>query len=89
MESLSSKVQLVLTSQGLLGDDHKSLDSLDVLAMSDKRDVHTCGSATCPECSARKRNPSFLSHSELDGVSRWRNPVDTPRYYESSDSVDL
>jgi hypothetical protein len=89
LEYLSSdgKVQLVLNRDfgyGMEGSSDGLMESLE-----DHPDVHHCSSATCPVCSVKRANPTFLSKSDhADGVLRWHSPPPTNPPSRSFDSLD-
>jgi hypothetical protein len=88
LESLSSegKVQLVMNRDfdyGMEGSSDELRGSLE------DPDVHHCSSATCPVCSVKRANPTFLSKSDhADGVMRWHSPPPTNARSRSNDSLD-
>jgi hypothetical protein len=93
LEYLSSegKVQIVLNRDfdyGMEGSSDELMGSLE-----DHPDVHHCSSATCPVCSVKRANPTFLSKSDqADGVLRWHSPPPTnppSRSYDSLDTVNF
>lgn len=89
LESLSSegKVQRVLNNGFGYGADGPSGEQMGSLA--DQPNVHHCASATCPVCSVKRTNPTFLSRTDLvDGGVRWHNPPPRASFGESYDSLD-
>ena len=90
VESPSSegKVQLVLCEH--LGLDDLSTSS-DELFQRENRNVHHCNSATCPVCTLRPANPTFLPRTEEGALFQFHTSPETMESRESNsfDNINL